>query len=121
MIVIHLNLIRLCLLRCGSVVLAMGLAAECLASAPPTSHHKYNVLMIIIDDAAPQLHGVRQDGPVRTPNIERLASRGTWFKQPTATRQRVIRRAWRCSAASEPRARACTTIPRSFPDLDRRG
>lgn len=81
MIVIHLNLIRLCLLRCGSVVLAMGLAAECLASAPPTSHHKYNVLMIIIDDAAPQLHGVRQDGPVRTPNIERLASRGTWFKQ----------------------------------------
>ncbi len=58
----------------------MGLAASCLESRAE-SNQPYNVLMIIIDDAAPQLHRVGHGGPVRTPNIERLASRGTWFKQ----------------------------------------
>ncbi len=68
-----------CLLSCGTLALAVGLAAGCLGETPAQSA-PYNVLMIIIDDAAPQLHSVGQAGPVRTPNIERLASRGTWFK-----------------------------------------
>jgi arylsulfatase A-like enzyme len=56
------------------------LAADSAASSDE-SDRPYNVLMIIIDDAAPQLHSVGQGGPVRTPNIERLASRGTWFRR----------------------------------------
>lgn len=38
-----------------------------------------NVVMIIIDDVAANLHSVNNKGPLRTPNIERLAARGTWF------------------------------------------
>lgn len=40
---------------------------------------RYNVLMIIIDDVAANLHSVKNNGPLRTPNIERLAEQGTWF------------------------------------------
>ena len=38
-----------------------------------------NVLMVIIDDVAANIHSVGQASPVSTPNIERLAARGTWF------------------------------------------
>jgi arylsulfatase A-like enzyme len=38
-----------------------------------------NVLMIIIDDVAANVHSVGQMSPVATPNLERLAARGTWF------------------------------------------
>jgi arylsulfatase A-like enzyme len=40
---------------------------------------KYNVLMIVIDDVAADVHSVGRASPVRTPNIERLATKGTWF------------------------------------------
>jgi len=79
-----LSNLKCCLLGCWTVALAAGLAAGCLAAssyASEESDQPYNVLMIIIDDAAPQLHSVGQGGPVRTPNIERIASRGTWFTQ----------------------------------------
>jgi arylsulfatase A-like enzyme len=75
---IHSNL-KCCLLGCGAVALVAGLATGCLAASSDESDRPYNVLMIIIDDAAPQLHSVGQGDPVRTPNIERIASRGTWF------------------------------------------
>ncbi|MES2693144.1 MAG: sulfatase [Verrucomicrobiota bacterium] len=39
----------------------------------------WNVLFIIIDDHGPGLHDVFKDSPVHTPNMQRLASRGTWF------------------------------------------
>ena len=39
----------------------------------------HNVLFIIIDDHGPNLHSVLQDSRVHTPNMERLAARGTWF------------------------------------------
>src|SRR5687768_9821947 len=48
------------------------------SAAPSATNQPYNVLMIIIDVAA-NLHSVKNKGPLRTPNIERLASRGTWF------------------------------------------
>jgi arylsulfatase A-like enzyme len=38
-----------------------------------------NVLLILIDDHGPGLHDVNQQSPVRTPNLRRLAERGTWF------------------------------------------
>jgi len=64
------------------VIFFLGLSASCLGESPAkTSDSPFNVLMIIIDDAAPQWHSVGQGGPVRTPNIERLAAQGTWFKQ----------------------------------------
>ena len=54
---------------------AKGFAKQ-QVSAPAT---KCNVLMIIIDDVAANLHSVKNKGPLRTPNIERIASQGTWF------------------------------------------
>jgi len=38
----------------------------------------FNVLLIIIDDVA-ATYGIDMDAPVDTPNIRRIASRGTWF------------------------------------------
>ncbi len=38
-----------------------------------------NVLFIIIDDHGPTLHDVFQSSPVHTPNMQRIANRGTWF------------------------------------------
>jgi len=64
-----------------ALALASLTATAAFAEGPDESARPWNVLMIIIDDAAPQLHSVGQDGPVRTPNIERLAERGTWFRQ----------------------------------------
>lgn len=58
--------------------LAALLAADRAVAKPP------NVVMIVIDDVAPQIHSVGQPSPVPTPNIERLASRGTWFTRAYA-------------------------------------
>jgi arylsulfatase A-like enzyme len=62
------------------VVLALalgGLSALPGASAPAKP---FNVLFIIIDDHKPDLHDVfNADSPVKTPNMQRLANRGTWF------------------------------------------
>lgn len=38
-----------------------------------------NLLFIIIDDHGPMLHDVFQSSPVHTPNMQRIANRGTWF------------------------------------------
>ena len=43
------------------------------------TERRYNVLMIIIDDVAANLHSVKNKGPLKTPNIERIAAQGTWF------------------------------------------
>ncbi len=39
----------------------------------------YNVLFVIIDDHGPMLHDVFQPSRVHTPNMQRIANRGTWF------------------------------------------
>jgi len=50
-----------------------AIAAEGATPAPR------NVLIIIIDDVAANVHSVGRKSPVQTPNIERLAAGGTWF------------------------------------------
>lgn len=47
------------------------------AKAEGAAQTKPNVLMVIIDDVAANVHSVGQASPVRTPNIQRLAARGT--------------------------------------------
>jgi arylsulfatase A-like enzyme len=48
--------------------------ASAIAAPPP------NVLFLIVDDHGPGLHSVQQPQfRVRTPNLERIAARGTWF------------------------------------------
>ena len=62
------------------LVIAVGvfvIGCDALAASPPA--RPYNVLTIIIDDVAANLHSVKNKGPLRTPNIERIADRGTWF------------------------------------------
>ena len=52
------------------------------ANAPvnPATGRRYNVLFVIIDDHGPGLHNVlNAASPVQTPNMRRLAARGTWF------------------------------------------
>ncbi len=60
------------LLLAGSFVAA--------ARANPAAARPYNVLLVMIDDHKPDLHtapgGV---GPVETPNMQRIAAKGTWF------------------------------------------
>ena len=51
--------------------------AESIAAAPGAM----NVLFILIDDHGSMLHDVRQPSRVHTPNLQRLADRGTWFTQ----------------------------------------
>jgi arylsulfatase A-like enzyme len=43
-----------------------------------------NVLFILIDDHAANMTSVLNESPVRTPNIERLAARGSWFARAYA-------------------------------------
>jgi arylsulfatase A-like enzyme len=49
------------------------------ARANSATAKPYNVLFIIIDDHGPMLHDVFQRSQVHTPNLQRLANRGTWF------------------------------------------
>jgi arylsulfatase A-like enzyme len=62
-------------LTCFLVLAAALPAAEVAANAP----HTFNVLFLIIDDHGPALHDVFQPSRVHTPNMQRLANRGTWF------------------------------------------
>jgi arylsulfatase A-like enzyme len=58
-----------------------GFAADATASeirSDPQSQP--NILFIIIDDHGPGLHDVLGGDRVQTPNMRRLAERGTWFK-----------------------------------------
>jgi len=48
------------------------------APAPPA---RPNVLIVMIDDCPYNFIGVDQDSHVPTPNIRRLAARGTWFSR----------------------------------------
>lgn len=71
---------------------ALNLAAQTQAAPRPTAGsagpvsvstgQRLNVLMVIIDDVAANLNSVDfPDSPVRTPSLERIASRGTWFSR----------------------------------------
>jgi arylsulfatase A-like enzyme len=68
-------------------VLATIFVASCFAQSKFGSNvgatearaRPLNVLFLIIDDHGPALHDVLQSSPVRTPNLRRLAARGTWF------------------------------------------
>lgn len=62
-------------------VVALGLVGQSsawAASAPPRPSRP-NVLIVLIDDHPYNLADVDQPSPVPTPNIRRLAARGTWF------------------------------------------
>lgn len=55
-----------------------AIAADEKPQSPTT---RPNVLVIIIDDVAANLHSVAGNGgPLKTPNLERLAARSTWFR-----------------------------------------
>jgi arylsulfatase A-like enzyme len=63
--------------------LALAVAALATLFAPTgrsAEPRRSNVLMVIIDDVAANLNSVDDArGPLRTPALERLAARGTWF------------------------------------------
>lgn len=69
-----------------SPALAQTRPAPATAPAPAPGGHAEsaeppNVLLIMIDDVAANLHSVHQDSPVQTPHLERLAERSTWFSR----------------------------------------
>ena len=73
-------------IRSAAVLLLAGFASSALCAQPalPTrtssaTAKPFNVLFIIIDDHGPMLHDVFQPSQVHTPNLQRLANRGTWF------------------------------------------
>jgi arylsulfatase A-like enzyme len=71
----------LCILAGAGIVRAAGPATQ-PASRPA---RPLNVLVISIDDVAANLHSVNGNGgPLRTPNMEQLANRGTWFTRAYA-------------------------------------
>jgi arylsulfatase A-like enzyme len=64
-------------------VITLLASLACQASAdPPTSRdtESPNVLLLIIDDHAANMVSVMGSSAVKTPYIERLATRGVWFK-----------------------------------------
>ncbi len=59
-------------------MLASPLLSTFASAASPAK--PLNVLFILIDDHKPDLHDVfNAASPVKTPNMQRLANRGTWF------------------------------------------
>src|SRR6476620_1394049 len=76
-----MNMIFARLLRAGFglvfplILASWGIAAE---GAPV---RKPNVLIIFIDDHPFNFTDVLQKSPVHTPNLQRLADRGTWFSR----------------------------------------
>lgn len=63
----------------ASTPAARSAAATVAAGRPPKP--PYNVLFLIVDDHGAQLQSVLQASPIRTPQMERLAARGTWFRR----------------------------------------
>ena len=70
---------RFLIAGCGLVSLLIlaspGVAAEGASARKP------NVLIIFIDDHPFNFTDVHQKSPVHTPNLQRLADRGTWFSR----------------------------------------
>jgi arylsulfatase A-like enzyme len=62
----------------ASVAAPSGTATVAAGSSPPPP---YNILFLIIDDHGAQMQSVLQASPIRTPQLERLAARGTWFNR----------------------------------------
>lgn len=69
-------------LRLAGAVLACVLSfvppGGAVGSEPPP---RPNILFIILDDYAPDWSQMLMPGRVKTPNLDRLARRGTWFRQ----------------------------------------
>lgn len=61
------------------LLVAPGVASASFLAAAEASSLRPNVLFILIDDHAANMTSVGNESPVRTPNIERLAARGSWF------------------------------------------
>lgn len=59
--------------------LTLLVAATHAAVAAGPAPIRPNVLFILIDDHAANMTSVLRESPVRTPNMERLAARGSWF------------------------------------------
>jgi arylsulfatase A-like enzyme len=59
----------------AALLIAVIATFPVFAATPP----KFNVLFVIIDDHGSMLHDVFQPSRVHTPNMQRLANRGTWF------------------------------------------
>ena len=73
-------------------VLSVGLS--CLVS-PSFAKPRPDVLFVAIDDMNDWISLLDPESPIRTPNLERLAKRGTLFKRPIARRLPAILPAWR--------------------------
>ncbi len=69
--------LRPCLFLAAFCVGALIAAPAVRAAAPAPK--RPNVLVILIDDHSFQLASVDRASPVPTPNMERIAARGTWF------------------------------------------
>lgn len=71
--------------RMRSLWLVLAAVASLSVSAAPAAKtgeaptQRPNVLFILIDDHAANMISVLNESPVRTPNMERLAARGSWF------------------------------------------
>jgi len=62
---------------------AAGLLGAAAGNGVPVA--RPNVLFILIDDHSASLHSVFNPGsPVPTPNMQRIADRGTWFSRAYA-------------------------------------
>lgn len=65
------------------MVVALGFALPRAAAAADVATRP-NILFILIDDHAANMTSVLGESPVRTPNIERIAARGSWFTRAYA-------------------------------------
>jgi len=67
--------------RTGAPFIFALLIATTVAHAADAPTTRPNVLIILIDDHPSNLNDVDQKSPVPTPNMRRLAGRGTWFSR----------------------------------------
>jgi arylsulfatase A-like enzyme len=68
---------RWCHVAVAAALFHFGSVFSCAAANPPAG--KFNVLLVIIDDHGAPHHSALQPSPVKTPHMDRLARRGTWF------------------------------------------
>ncbi len=61
-------------------ILSLGLGAACLRSAPAADAGNWNVLFVTVDDLRPEL-GCYGNQLIRSPNIDRLASRSLLLRR----------------------------------------